>query len=522
MKDGYQRSDDFGWVYVSGSPRRSGSEAIALLLRGLLRGLYDAAAYLLGKLNRALIAVSTLFGVHIVSPQRRYAVLMGIYLVVFLVGSLPIPVLPLAALAFGYIGVLAVNRAWSANEEERNAIAKKLQDGEPDQLPDLRSFALVSAIMLVILFPLIFRQLQWQFDCYKLPPTGTDFGGWMLFTLDSYNKSFLGFLELYGIHINHIGYESTWGRHIVMLCRLTFDFLLIQGIMRLFAIHAAVRDAVAAVATDPNLAVRMGKRAVKPLIAALRGAGSGTTENIAMALGKLKDPRAVEPLIGVMLHLLDKDAAREAIVALGELRDPRALEPLIDTVTGRIRMDTEMRREAVVALAKLKDPRAVEPLIVALNENDEQLRLAASVALGVFKDPRAVEPLIGALKHTDPDVRRAAAGMLGAPNDPRAIEPLAEALKDDDQRVRVHAAESLAKLKDPRAVEPLIEALNADGIVVRSIAGEALHKLKESHDIELLLEGIKDKDVRERMAKAIKDFRYIGPVFKYTGLLGEV
>lgn len=48
----------------------------------------------------------------------------------------------------------------------------------------------------------------------------------------------------------------------------------------------------------------------------------------AMALGSIKDPRAVEPLIVSLKH--KEDAVQEkAALALGEIKDPRAIEPLI-------------------------------------------------------------------------------------------------------------------------------------------------------------------------------------------------
>src|ERR1700686_5405206 len=102
--------------------------------------------------DRALVYVATPFGVHVKDSRRRYAILLGIYAVIYILGFLPIPVVPLVALTIGYIGVIVVGRAWVLNEKERTLIAKKLKDGNPDEMPDLRWTALVSALQLVILF----------------------------------------------------------------------------------------------------------------------------------------------------------------------------------------------------------------------------------------------------------------------------------------------------------------------------------------------------------------------------------
>src|SRR5947207_2178046 len=52
------------------------------------------------------------FGTRVRDPRVRYPLLLGIYALIYLLGALPIPYLPLVALGFGYIGVLAIGRAW--------------------------------------------------------------------------------------------------------------------------------------------------------------------------------------------------------------------------------------------------------------------------------------------------------------------------------------------------------------------------------------------------------------------------
>ena len=55
----------------------------------------------------------------IAEPRKRYAILLITYTAIYAVAALPIPVLPLVALAIGYIGVLAVGRAWVWNDKKR-------------------------------------------------------------------------------------------------------------------------------------------------------------------------------------------------------------------------------------------------------------------------------------------------------------------------------------------------------------------------------------------------------------------
>src|SRR4051812_2281349 len=78
---------------------------------------------LLGGLDDGLVYLATPFGVRVATPVKRYAVLLGVSAAISLLALLPVPGLPLAVLAAGYVGVLAVGRAWVVNEKQRAAIA---------------------------------------------------------------------------------------------------------------------------------------------------------------------------------------------------------------------------------------------------------------------------------------------------------------------------------------------------------------------------------------------------------------
>ena len=482
---------------------------------------------LLTGLDRLLVNLATPFGVRITEPRKRYGILFGIYAVIYGIGSLPVPVLPLIALTVGYVGVLAVGRAWVLNEKERTLIAKKLKEGNPDEMPDLRWTALVSALQLLILWPLIFMQVQRHFGLFTVPE-GANFWTWVLFTLDSYNKAILGLLQVYGIHFEEVGLDSTWGRHLVTLCRLTFDYLLIQGVFRVLAIRETIRDSVAAVKTDPDMAVRIGRRAVGPLInTLLKDLDADVRKGAIAALGKLKDHLAVEPLINA---LKDRDSAVrcDAAMTLAELKDTRAVEPLINAL-----QDWSNRWIPAEALGELKDARAVEPLINALHDPEELVRRAAARAFGELIDSRAVEPLIKALQDpADYLTRSEVVKALGKSQDSRAVGPLVQILNEDRGRdgefLRGRAAEALSELQDNRAVEPLISVLryiepnsgrwgNVEIENVRIRAATALGRLKDGRAIEPLIMALHDPhiSVRWKAAEALgelQDHRAIEPL----------
>jgi hypothetical protein len=275
-------------------------------MRGLAGRIGGAVSLVLGGLNQALVWYARPFGVHIKDRYQRFALMQGIFLVIYVVGALPYPVVPLVALALGYIGVLAIGRAWVLNEKQRTAIAKKVLDGKPDDLPDLRMAALVSALQLLVLCPLIFSQVQEHFGWYRLVQDDTTHANaslldWFRFTLDkTYLKALPDWSILYGVHITWIGFDSIWGKHLVLFTRLTFDFILIQGALRLLAIRHTIREAVAALKADPDMAVRIGQRAVPALIEKLNDPDDKVRGAAASALLQIGDPRAAEAISAAM------------------------------------------------------------------------------------------------------------------------------------------------------------------------------------------------------------------------------
>ncbi len=298
-----------GWMKRKGMTPETADAAPAtdpappIVPRSAWQRFTEGLAVALDAMDNGIARIAIPFGVLVREPRKRFAILQGVFAGLFLLGALPIPYVPLFALGAGYVGVLAISRAWVVNEGKRTAIVKKLADGNPDDLPDLRWTSLVSALQLLVLFPLLYMQAQWHFHLYKVAESA-NFFDWVWFSFDkTYLKALPDWSILYGIHISAIDFDTTWGRHLVLLSRLTFDYILLQGLFRLLAIRATIREAVAVVKTDPDVAVRVGSRAVSALI------------------DKLSDPdRAV------------RGAAANALTQLG---DPDALRRMSDAISGK-------------------------------------------------------------------------------------------------------------------------------------------------------------------------------------------
>jgi len=248
----------------------------------------------------------------------------------------------------------------------------------------------------------------------------------------------------------------------------------------------------------PNVEKMKAKRDVEGLIKALGYQKDASVRQAAAgALGQMRDPRAVQPLIAALKDS-DRHVPETAAEALVKIGTP-AVEPLIVALKDS---DSNVRRLAAGALGQIGDARAVEPLIAARTDSNWELRQAAARALEQIGDARAVEPLVAALKASKGFVRHAAAGALAKIGDARSFEPLVAALKDSNEFVRKEAAEGLAKIGDARAVEPLIATLKDSYRWVRKAAAGALGQIADARAVEPLIAALKDSDEGVRMEAA--------------------
>jgi HEAT repeat protein len=143
------------------------------------------------------------------------------------------------------------------------------------------------------------------------------------------------------------------------------------------------------------------------------------------------DAEAREMVVDVLIQALgdqEAEVRRWAAWALGKIKDPRAVEHLIQALGDP---NAEVRSWAALALGSIGDARAIEPLIQALRDLNGWMRSKAAEVLGRIGDPLAVGPLIQALGDPDTEVRWGATEALGRIGDPRALPELERVARED-------------------------------------------------------------------------------------------
>ena len=125
---------------------------------------------------------------------------------------------------------------------------------------------------------------------------------------------------------------------------------------------------------------------------------------------KLKTQGDVVGLIEALGYQDDHNVRFAAALALGRVGDSRAVNPLISALEDQPRV----REAAAKALGEIGDPSAVRNLIAALEDADWEISSTIAKALGKIGDPRATKPLINLLRDKSKNVRWPASQALNA------------------------------------------------------------------------------------------------------------
>lgn len=133
---------------------------------------------------------------------------------------------------------------------------------------------------------------------------------------------------------------------------------------------------------------KMGIAAVDPLIEALQDKEGTVRKFAAILLGKLADPRAIEPL-GMALYDLHHEVGKASADSLAHFGAP-AIDVLVEALS---HPEMWIRIHAVSALSKIRDPRVTPILLEMLSDPEREVKKQVIEALGNLKDRRALPAL---------------------------------------------------------------------------------------------------------------------------------
>lgn len=192
---------------------------------------------------------------------------------------------------------------------------------------------------------------------------------------------------------------------------------------------------------------------LEALLAALQSTTDDETRfTILLQLGVVADPRAVEPLTGV---LEDENSLIRAGAAwaLGQIGHPNAISALIKALEDE---DEDVQDAVTAALAKIGEP-AIGALISGLSTSNWYIRANIAAVLGEIATVNCVDALLLALKDSNPYTRAGAADALGVIGDARTVPAMLRALEDDNPDVRGRTAQALGfAAQQPDVIDALL------------------------------------------------------------------
>jgi HEAT repeat protein len=133
---------------------------------------------------------------------------------------------------------------------------------------------------------------------------------------------------------------------------------------------------------------RMGQIAVEPLIDALQDKEGTVRRYAAGLLGKIGDPRAIEPL-GMALYDLHHDVGKAAAEALTKF-GANSFDILVEALS---HPEMWIRIHSIQVLVKIKDSRVASLLLEMLNDPEREVQRHAIEAMGELKDASVLPAL---------------------------------------------------------------------------------------------------------------------------------
>lgn len=288
----------------------------------------------------------------------------------------------------------------------------------------------------------------------------------------------------------------------------------------------ALKDLILALGIDHHLThitvlsvlELMGNSAMEALISELQAPEEHRRYLAAEALGKFRDPKAIDALVcalqtlflevsdGTFTHTVDpnfrvKNQVEAALIHIGE--------PAIERIILASDSTGEDQVKSLINSLKRFGKVAIKPLLVSLNDVAPRIRRFSIQALGEIGDSSTLEHLMKSLKDPNHEIRAAVAHALGELKDPKAISALVENLIADTSTENIAvAAKALVKIGPP-SVETFLSLLKYSVWTVRVDAAWALGEIGDRKAVEPLVEVLKDthSSVRKWAAKSLALFQ---------------
>ncbi|MCL5036873.1 MAG: HEAT repeat domain-containing protein [Chloroflexi bacterium] len=229
---------------------------------------------------------------------------------------------------------------------------------------------------------------------------------------------------------------------------------IIKGLAHEDSAHSLDSETNMWIDVKTNALIEMGEKAVPYLSEGLKDENPEIRKKCALALVKLKDGRAVLPLIEALEKETDSEASVNEALALCFLRDERAIPVLVKAAKNIKNVSYEDKELAPgAALGAIGRP-SLPYLKELMKDDNKNTRQAAIVGMEfIFKQQIISQKeylhfLASALKDKESEIRFRTIRMLTRLGDKEAIGYLKPLLKDEQEYIRKLTADAIKALEE--------------------------------------------------------------------------
>ncbi|MGA1791399.1 MAG: HEAT repeat domain-containing protein [bacterium] len=233
------------------------------------------------------------------------------------------------------------------------------------------------------------------------------------------------------------------------------------------------------------------------LFNSLRNPDSEVKKNAIIALGWLKEARAVENLLE-LIHDYDlEEYVVESLVSIGEHAIPEIIEKLHNP-------DPKIRISLIRCIDWIGNINGITACIPFLSDENIEVKYQAVMAMSGGLDLEEIEDaLLGLLSDPAPEIQDILVEIFGRSRSKHLANKLLPELSSEVRMRKILAIQILGRQKNPHACEPLQSLLDDQSDEIRAHAYMALsHIQADQLSGEILNQGIRDKNPLVRKAVA--------------------
>jgi HEAT repeat protein len=280
-------------------------------------------------------------------------------------------------------------------------------------------------------------------------------------------------------------------------------------------------------ASISNALGELGEVAVLPLLELLNTDDSNKDYDrvkayAAHALGKLKDKRAVEPLIAILNTETDDNKVRKNVAyALGSIGYPQAIEPLIKSFSTSTFKET--RSSIIQALGTLGGEQSLPIIVEAVYDKNHKVQRAAILALSILGNDLALSELLKIIenKQLTKNIRvDAISALYKFADNEHIVDSLLAIVTDETENISVRSAVmgKVSKFKQKNTSAVFMQIFReSESVPLRIAAMDYLGQLGATEAVEPLIEALQDPELWNSAAIALAnlaDKRAVEPIFE--------